>query len=51
MKEQFWAIGVQLVPVGYGVVRDDFHNVPKQMLASWNYPNPAPTDPCQYCRI
>lgn len=49
-KEQFWGIGVQLVPVGYGVVRNDFRNVPKQMLASWNYPNPAPTDPCQFCR-
>lgn len=47
-KEQFWYIGVNLMPNGYGVVRNDFHNVPKTMLSAWSFPTPAPTDPCQY---
>lgn len=32
--EQFWMIGVSL-PVGsYGIVKNDFHNVPENIVAS-----------------
>lgn len=46
--EQFYEIGVHSMPVGYGLVQHNFHNVPPLMFNSWTYPNPAPTNPCQY---
>jgi ABC-type transport system substrate-binding protein len=46
--EEFWVIGVAL-PVGtFGLVKNDFHNVPKSMIASWRYPTPGPSSPEQY---
>jgi ABC-type transport system substrate-binding protein len=46
--DEFWVIGTVL-PVGtYGVKRNDFHNVPKSMIASWRYPTPGPSSPEQY---
>jgi peptide/nickel transport system substrate-binding protein len=47
-REQFYAIGVSLTERTYGVVSDDFRNVPGVMPAGWVYPNPAPTNPSQY---
>ena len=41
-------IGISLPPKGYGIVKNNFHNVPKVMPGAWLYPNPAPTNPCQY---
>ncbi|NOZ27672.1 MAG: ABC transporter substrate-binding protein [Chloroflexi bacterium] len=46
--DQFYVIGISLPPKGYGIVKNNFHNVPKVMPGSWLYPNPAPTNPCQY---
>jgi peptide/nickel transport system substrate-binding protein len=46
--DQFYAIGISLPPSGYGIVRDNFYNVPESMPDSWTYPNPAPTNPEQY---
>lgn len=46
--EQFYVIGLHSMPVGYGVVQANLHNVPKFIFGSWLYPNPAPTNPCQY---
>lgn len=46
--DQFYSIGVNLTPDGYGIVKKDFHNVPDVMPDSWTYPTPAPTNPCQY---
>ncbi|MCD6290000.1 MAG: ABC transporter substrate-binding protein, partial [Anaerolineae bacterium] len=46
--DQFYVIGISLNPRGYGIVKNNFHNVPKVMPGSWLYPNPAPTNPCQY---
>ena len=46
--EQFYNIGVHTMPVSYGVVQVNFHNVPSFMFNSWTYPNPAPSNPCQY---
>lgn len=45
---QFQVIGIHEVPVSYGVVKPNFHNVPPFMFSSSNYPQPAPTNPCQY---
>jgi peptide/nickel transport system substrate-binding protein len=46
--DEFYVIGISLPPSGYGIVRDNFHNVPETMPDSWIYPNPAPTNPEQY---
>lgn len=46
--EQFYTIGVNRPPNPMGVVHQRMHNVPAIMPNSWNYPNPAPTNPCQY---
>lgn len=48
-KEQFYSIGTILVEEGYGIIRNDFHNVPDIMLDTpGHYPNPGPTNPEQY---
>ena len=46
--DQFYVIGISLPPNDYGLVRNDFYNVPKSMPGAWQYPNPAPTNPEQY---
>ncbi|GAA5015997.1 ABC transporter substrate-binding protein [Actinopolymorpha pittospori] len=46
--EEFYVIGISLQANGYGVVRNNFHNVPKTMPASYIYPNPAPSNPEQF---
>lgn len=46
--DQFYVIGISLPPNGYGIVKNNFHNVPASMPGAWLYPNPAPTNPCQY---
>lgn len=46
--DEFYAIGIALGPNGYGIVRNNFHNVPAVFPGSWLYPNPAPTNPEQY---
>lgn len=47
-REQFYVIGVSSSPPGYGIVKNNFHNVPESMPGSWQYPTPAPTQPEQY---
>lgn len=47
-KDQFYVIGLSSSPPGYGIVKDNFHNVPESMPGSWQYPTPAPTHPEQY---
>lgn len=46
--DQFHVIGIHRMPVSYGVLKPDFHNVPALMFSSANYPHPGPTNPCQY---
>lgn len=46
--DQFYVIGVSSVTDGYGIVRNDFHNVPKSMPNSYIYPNPGPCNPEQF---
>jgi len=47
-KDQFYAIGCVLPEPGYGIVKNNFHNVPKSFPSAWVYPNPGPTNPEQY---
>jgi peptide/nickel transport system substrate-binding protein len=46
--EQFYAIGISLGAPGYGIVKNNFHNVPSPHPGAWLYPNPGPTNPQQY---
>lgn len=47
-RDQFYIIGISSEPPGYGIVKNNFHNVPASMPNSWQYPTPAPTQPEQY---
>ncbi len=47
--DQFYVIGIALPPNSYGIVRNNFHNVPQSMYWTGGpYLSPAPTNPCQY---
>lgn len=46
--DQFYVLGISTPTNGYGVVKNNFHNVPKTMIAAWLWPTPAPTNCCQY---
>jgi len=47
-REEFPVIGISLPENGYGIVRNDFHNVPNKMPFAWSYPNPGPVRPEQF---
>lgn len=46
-KRELYTIRNVLPAKGYGIVRNDFHNVP-DMIDGWQYLWPGPTDPEQY---
>lgn len=46
--EEFYVIGLNRPPIAFGIVKNNFHNVPAIMPLSYSYPDPAPTNPCQY---
>jgi peptide/nickel transport system substrate-binding protein len=46
--DQFYVLGISLPPRNYGIVKNNFHNVPQTMPNAWLYPHPAPTNPSQY---
>jgi peptide/nickel transport system substrate-binding protein len=47
--DEFYVIGVSLEAPGYGVVKNNFHNVPAQMPgAGWAYIDPAASEPSQF---
>src|SRR5690606_27138896 len=47
-KEYFYHIGISLAPDLYGVAKNNFRNLPKEMPASFIYPTPGPSNPEQY---
>jgi peptide/nickel transport system substrate-binding protein len=47
-QEQFYAIGISLPTNGYGILKNNFKNVPKIMPGAWLYPNPGPAAPEQF---
>ena len=46
-QEEFYVIGTSLPPESYGIVKNNFHNVPEMYDAAL-YPQPGPTNPEQY---
>jgi peptide/nickel transport system substrate-binding protein len=46
--DQFWAIGISLDTGQFGVVKNNYLNVPDAMPESWNYPDPFPTNTSTY---
>ncbi|MGN6756909.1 MAG: ABC transporter substrate-binding protein, partial [Thermomicrobiales bacterium] len=48
-KDQLYIIGTVLPSNGYGIVKNNFHNVPAKIFSSGStYNNPGPTNPSQY---
>ena len=39
--EQFFAIGIAPAAHGYGIVKNNFKNVPKSMPNAWDLPEPG----------
>lgn len=46
--DRFDIIGISTVSDSYGIISNDFKNVPRVIIDSYVYPSPAPTNPCQY---
>ena len=46
--ERFYRIGISLDMGQYGVVKNNYYNVPLAMPESWNYPDPFPTNTSTY---
>jgi peptide/nickel transport system substrate-binding protein len=46
--DQFYTVGLLWEGDGYGVVRNNFVNIPPVMPWSWSYPHPGPENPCQF---
>lgn len=46
--ERFNSIGISTWGTGFGIRKTYFHNVPPVMPEAWVYPQPAPTNPCQF---
>ncbi|MCB0159988.1 MAG: ABC transporter substrate-binding protein, partial [Caldilineaceae bacterium] len=46
--DEFYALGISLPAPGYGIVKNNFKNVPASFPNAWLYPHPAPTNPEQY---
>ena len=46
--DEFYVIGISLPPDGFGIVKNNFHNVPETILNAWLYPHPGPTNTFQY---
>lgn len=46
--DEFYALGISLPAPGYGIVKNNFKNVPPSFPNAWLYPHPAPTNPEQY---
>lgn len=47
--DEFYVIGISLEAPGYGIVKNNFHNVPARMPgAGWAYIDPAASEPPQF---
>jgi peptide/nickel transport system substrate-binding protein len=46
--DQFYTIGILWDANGYGIVKNNFKNVPPVMPFSFEYPHPGPENPCQF---
>jgi len=46
--DQFYAIGISTPPLGYGVVKNNFHNVPETVVNGHVAPHPSIYNTCQF---
>ena len=46
--DEFWVLGISSPTSGYGLVKNNFKNVPEEMYSWWPCRNPAQTNPEQY---
>ena len=46
--DEFWVLGISSSTPGYGLVKNNFKNVPEEMYNWWPARNPAHTNPEQY---
>ena len=46
--DEFYTIGILWDANSFGIVRNNFKNVPMVMPFSWEYPHPGPENPCQF---
>ncbi len=46
--DEFYSIGVSLPPLGYGIVKNNFFNVPPVLFDSYTWLSPAPANPAQF---
>lgn len=46
--DEFYMIGINLMQEGYGIVKNNFRNVPQSMVDAFLILTPAPTNPSQY---
>jgi len=46
--EQFYMMGISTPVPSFGIVKDDFCNVPDTMIGTWLWPDPAPTNTFTY---
>ncbi|MEO8394751.1 MAG: ABC transporter substrate-binding protein, partial [Chloroflexota bacterium] len=46
--DQFYTIGISLPANGYGIVKNNMHNVPASILQAYLYPSPGPTNTFTY---
>ena len=46
--ENLYVLGISTMIGPFGIVKENFHNVPQEILYGWIYPSPAPTRPEQY---
>jgi len=42
--DEFWVLGISVPNPSYGIVRNNFHNVPDVMPMAWEWPTPAPAN-------
>ena len=47
-QENFYVMGISIEDNGYGIVKNDFRNVPETMFGAWLFPNPGPANPQQF---
>ncbi|MEQ7129368.1 ABC transporter substrate-binding protein [Actinopolymorpha sp. B11F2] len=47
-RDEFWTMGISLPAKPVVLVRNDFHNVQKDMWYSTSWPTPGPSNICQY---
>jgi peptide/nickel transport system substrate-binding protein len=43
--EEFWVIGISTPQPSFGIVKNNFFNVPETMPLAWEWPTPAPANP------